>query len=61
MICYWGLHQTRTMVIVIVDFGVDQKVNCLFVIGFDEFMNMTLDDAVECDLKTGKRENFIKR
>lgn len=28
------------------------------IIGFDEFMNMTLDDAVECDLKTGKRENI---
>lgn len=27
------------------------------IIGFDEYMNMTLDDAVECDMKTGKREN----
>ena len=27
------------------------------IIGFDEYMNITLDDAVECDLKTGKREN----
>lgn len=27
------------------------------IIGFDEYMNMTLDDAVECDTKTGKREN----
>lgn len=26
------------------------------IIGFDEYMNMTLDNAVECDLKTGKRE-----
>ncbi len=25
------------------------------IIGFDEYMNMTLDGAVECDLKTGKR------
>jgi Small nuclear ribonucleoprotein (snRNP) homolog len=25
------------------------------IIGFDEYMNMTLDSAVECDLKTGKR------
>ncbi len=25
------------------------------IIGFDEYMNMTLDNAVECDLKTGKR------
>ena len=27
------------------------------IIGFDEYMNMTLDNVVECDLKTGKREN----
>mmetsp|Transcript_8414 Transcript_8414/g.10538 ORF Transcript_8414/g.10538 Transcript_8414/m.10538 type:complete len:94 (-) Transcript_8414:1075-1356(-) len=27
------------------------------IIGFDEYMNMTLDNAVECDLKTGKRED----
>lgn len=25
------------------------------IIGFDEYMNMTLENAVECDLKTGKR------
>jgi len=25
------------------------------IVGFDEYMNMTLDKAVECDLKTGKR------
>ncbi len=28
------------------------------IIGFDEYMNMTLDNAVECDLKTGKREDI---
>jgi small nuclear ribonucleoprotein E len=27
------------------------------IIGFDEYMNMTLENAVECDLKTGKRED----
>lgn len=26
------------------------------IIGFDEYMNMTLDDAVEIDTKTGKKE-----
>lgn len=26
------------------------------IIGFDEYMNMTLDDAFECDTKTGKKE-----
>jgi len=25
------------------------------IIGFDEYMNMTLDHTVECDSKTGKR------
>ena len=25
------------------------------IIGFDEYMNMTMENAVECDLKTGKR------
>mmetsp|Transcript_9555 Transcript_9555/g.14070 ORF Transcript_9555/g.14070 Transcript_9555/m.14070 type:complete len:90 (-) Transcript_9555:294-563(-) len=25
------------------------------VLGFDEYMNMTLDNTVECDLKSGKR------
>lgn len=28
------------------------------IIGFDEYMNMTLDNAVECDMKTGKRDNI---
>mmetsp|Transcript_19741 Transcript_19741/g.24357 ORF Transcript_19741/g.24357 Transcript_19741/m.24357 type:complete len:95 (-) Transcript_19741:245-529(-) len=28
------------------------------IIGFDEYMNMTLDNVVECDTKTGKRENI---
>ena len=27
------------------------------IIGFDEYMNMTLDNALECDLKTGKKTN----
>ena len=27
------------------------------IIGFDEYMNMTLDDAVEIDMKTGKKED----
>eukprot|EP00552_Chaetoceros_brevis_P000709 CAMPEP_0197740276 /NCGR_PEP_ID=MMETSP1435-20131217/23370_1 /TAXON_ID=426625 /ORGANISM="Chaetoceros brevis, Strain CCMP164" /LENGTH=58 /DNA_ID=CAMNT_0043329905 /DNA_START=39 /DNA_END=215 /DNA_ORIENTATION=- len=27
------------------------------IIGFDEYMNMTLDDAVEIDKKTGKKTN----
>mmetsp|Transcript_35548 Transcript_35548/g.42440 ORF Transcript_35548/g.42440 Transcript_35548/m.42440 type:complete len:96 (+) Transcript_35548:143-430(+) len=25
------------------------------ILGFDEYMNMTLDDAVECDTKKGRR------
>ena len=29
------------------------------IIGFDEYMNMTLDGAVECDLKTGKRTGEV--
>lgn len=28
------------------------------IIGFDEYMNMTLDNAVECDMKTGKRQDI---
>ena len=28
------------------------------IIGFDEYMNMTLDDAVELDTKTGKRRDI---
>ena len=28
------------------------------IIGFDEYMNMTLDNAVECDSKTGKRNDI---
>jgi small nuclear ribonucleoprotein E len=27
------------------------------IIGFDEYMNMTLDEAYEIDSKTGKKEN----
>lgn len=27
------------------------------IIGFDEYMNMTLDEAYEIDTKTGKKEN----
>mmetsp|Transcript_19598 Transcript_19598/g.27572 ORF Transcript_19598/g.27572 Transcript_19598/m.27572 type:complete len:93 (+) Transcript_19598:151-429(+) len=27
------------------------------IIGFDEYMNLTLDEALECDMKTGKRTN----
>ena len=28
------------------------------IIGFDEYMNMTLDGAFECDLKSGKRTDI---
>jgi len=28
------------------------------IIGFDEYMNITLDGAVEIDVKTGKRSNI---
>ena len=28
------------------------------IIGFDEYMNMTLDDAVELDSKTGRRSDI---
>jgi small nuclear ribonucleoprotein E len=28
------------------------------IIGFDEYMNMTLDDAVELDTKSGKRRDI---
>jgi len=28
------------------------------IIGFDEYMNMTLDDAVEVDTKTGKKSEI---
>jgi small nuclear ribonucleoprotein E len=28
------------------------------IIGFDEYMNMTLDEACEMDTKTGKKENI---
>lgn len=28
------------------------------IIGFDEYMNMTLDNATECDVKSGKRTDI---
>lgn len=28
------------------------------IIGFDEYMNMTLDNTLECDLKTGNKTNI---
>mmetsp|Transcript_9290 Transcript_9290/g.11125 ORF Transcript_9290/g.11125 Transcript_9290/m.11125 type:complete len:94 (+) Transcript_9290:102-383(+) len=43
-VCFWLYEDTRMQI--------EGQI-----IGFDEYMNMTVDDAVEVDTKTGKRSS----